>query len=100
MSITLAGRPRERFRADLLAHRETFSLSDAEYADRVLKVSLNTYKKCIQPVGSGPRSAVRPSEPGRREPVAATEVPFGIRKLGNWEIGRLGVDDFVISRIR
>ena len=53
MTITLAGRQRERFKADLLAHRETFSLNDAEYADQVLKVSLNTYKKCVQSTRSG-----------------------------------------------
>ena len=48
MTISLSGRQRVRFRTDLLAHRETFSLNDAEYADQVLKVSLNTYKKCVQ----------------------------------------------------
>jgi hypothetical protein len=51
MTISLSGRLRERFRADLRAHRDTFSLNDAEYADQVLKVSLNTYKKCVQPEG-------------------------------------------------
>ena len=53
MTITLAGRQRERFKADLRTHRETFSLNDAEYADQVLKVSLNTYKKCVQPESGG-----------------------------------------------
>jgi hypothetical protein len=48
MTISLSGRQRDRFKADLQAHRETFSFNDAEYADRVLKVSLNTYKKCVQ----------------------------------------------------
>ena len=43
MTISLSARQRVRFRTDLLAHRETFSLNDAEYADQVLKVSLNTY---------------------------------------------------------
>jgi len=53
MPISLSGRQRVRFRTDLLAHREAFSLNDAEYADQVLKVSLNTYKKCVQVVGGG-----------------------------------------------
>jgi len=53
MTISLSGRQRVRFRTDLLAHREAFSLNDAEYADQVLKVSLNTYKKCVQVVGGG-----------------------------------------------
>jgi hypothetical protein len=53
MNISLAGRHRDRFSADLLAHRETFSLNDAEYADQVLKISLNTYKKCVQSTGRG-----------------------------------------------
>ena len=51
MSISLSGRQRDRFKADLQAHRETFSLNDGEYADQVLKVSLNTYKKCVQANG-------------------------------------------------
>jgi hypothetical protein len=59
MTISLTGRQRERFRSDLQAHRETFSLNDAEYADQVLKVSLNTYKKCVQPNGRGPLALKR-----------------------------------------
>ena len=51
MTVSLFGRQRDRFKADLLAHRETYSLNDAEYADQVLKVSLNTYKKCVQSTG-------------------------------------------------
>jgi hypothetical protein len=49
MAISLSGRGLDRFKADLRAHRETFSLNDADYADQVLKISLNTYKKCVQP---------------------------------------------------
>ena len=59
MTISLSARQRERFRADLLAHRETFSLNDAEYADQVLKVSLNTYKKCVQSTGNAPLALKR-----------------------------------------
>jgi hypothetical protein len=51
MTIRLSGRQRDRFKADLQAHRETFSLNEAEYADQVLKVSLNTYKKCVHANG-------------------------------------------------
>lgn len=53
MTISLSGRQRERFQADLRAHRAMFSLNDAEYSDQVLKVSLNTYKKCMQATGRG-----------------------------------------------
>ncbi len=49
MSTSLSGRHLLRFSADLRAHRATFSLNDAEYADQILKVSLNTFKKCVQP---------------------------------------------------
>lgn len=52
--MNLSGRQRERFKADLRAHRETFSLNDAEYADRILRVSLNTYKKCLHTNGKAP----------------------------------------------
>jgi len=51
MTVSLSGRQLDRFRADLLTHRESFSLTDADYADQVLKVSLNTYKKCLQTAG-------------------------------------------------
>ena len=59
MAISLSGRQRDRFKAALRAHRETFSLSDADYADQILKVSLNTYKKCVQPAASEPLSLKR-----------------------------------------
>lgn len=49
MSTSLSGRHLLRFSADLRAHRATFSLNDAEYADQILKISLNTFKKCVQP---------------------------------------------------
>lgn len=48
MLISLQGRQRERFRKDLQDHRETFSLNDADYAAQILKVSLNTLKRCLQ----------------------------------------------------
>src|SRR6476646_8929209 len=48
MTISFQGNHRNRFRADLLAHRERSTLSDAEYAEQILKVSLNTYKKCVE----------------------------------------------------
>ncbi len=59
MTISLSGRQRDRFKTDLRTHRETFSLNDAEYADQVLKVSLNTYKKCVQSTGSKPLALKR-----------------------------------------
>lgn len=49
MLISLQGRQRERFRLDLQRHRETFSLNDEDYAAKVLKISLNTLKRCLQP---------------------------------------------------
>jgi hypothetical protein len=52
MPITLQSNHRDRFRTDLLAHREGFSLSDAHYAEQILRVSLNTFKKCVE-VGRG-----------------------------------------------
>ncbi len=49
MLIRLKGRQRERFRKDLQHHRETFSLNDADYAAQVLKISVNTLKRCLDP---------------------------------------------------
>lgn len=49
MPISLQGRQRERFRVDLQRHRETFSLNDEDYATKVLKISLNTLKRCLEP---------------------------------------------------
>jgi hypothetical protein len=59
MTTSLQGKLRDRFKADLLAHRETFSLNDAEYAVEVLKVSLNTFKKCVQSGGRKPLTLKR-----------------------------------------
>jgi len=54
MTISLTGQHRDRFIAELRAHRGTFLISDAEYAEQVLKVSLNTYKKCVRSAGRAP----------------------------------------------
>ena len=47
MDITLTGRQRTQLRADLVAHRARSTLTDAEYVRTVLRVSLNTFKKCV-----------------------------------------------------
>jgi hypothetical protein len=49
MLIRLKGQYRERFRKDLQRHRETYSLNDADYSALILKISLNTLKRCLQP---------------------------------------------------
>lgn len=54
MAISLQGRHRQKFRADLLKHRESFSCNDADYVADLLKVSLNTLKKCLDGAASGP----------------------------------------------
>jgi hypothetical protein len=54
MTISLTRQHRDRFIAELRAHRETFLISDAQYAEQVLKVSLNTFKKCIRSAGRTP----------------------------------------------
>ena len=51
MTISLSEPQLSRFKMDLLAHRETFALNDADYAADVLKISLNTYKKCLHASG-------------------------------------------------
>src|SRR5262245_35657435 len=89
MTISLSGRQRVRFRTDLLVHREAFSLNDAEYADQVLKVSLNTYKKCVQLVGGAlalkrhtfvsifTHTALDPKKYGLSIGVSSQFSPFG-----------------------
>jgi hypothetical protein len=47
MDIILTGEERIRFRESLRAVRSRSSLNDAEYARDVLRVSLNTFKKCL-----------------------------------------------------
>jgi hypothetical protein len=47
MSVQLIGDDRARFARDLVKHRDAYPMKDADYADRVLSVSLNTYKRCI-----------------------------------------------------
>lgn len=49
MSLRLVGTARDRFREDLLAHRNSIHLKDADYVEQTLGTSLNTYKKCVGP---------------------------------------------------
>ncbi len=50
MDIVLKEEQRAQFRADIARHRASSPYNDADYARLVLRVSLNTYKKCV---GSG-----------------------------------------------
>ena len=59
MLISLNGPQRERFRKDLQRHRDTFSLNDADYSARVLKISLNTLKRCLLPKAQNPLTLKR-----------------------------------------
>lgn len=90
MTMSLSGRHRDRFMADLRRHRETFSLNDADYADQVLKVSLNTYKKCVLRNGNQPlalkrhtflsifaNTALDPKNYGLSIGVPSRDSPFG-----------------------
>jgi hypothetical protein len=45
--IVLEGADYARFKTDLREHRARFALNDVEYAEQVLKISLNTFKKCV-----------------------------------------------------
>ncbi len=49
MPIVLAGAARKRFRDAIRAHRNRSTENDASYAKDILKVSLNTFKKCVSP---------------------------------------------------
>ena len=60
MAIALKGKHRARFVNDLAVHRETHAISDAQYAEKVLQVSLNTYKKCL-PANKDELSLQRPT---------------------------------------
>ncbi len=48
----LEGTARANFGEDLLRARKSSSSSDADFANRELRISLNTYKKCIDPSGA------------------------------------------------
>ena len=48
----LEGTARKNFCEDLLKARKASPSSDADFANRELKISLNTYKKCIDPDGA------------------------------------------------
>ena len=45
--IVVSSQSRKKLRQALLKHRQGFALSEADYVKQVLKVALNTYKKCI-----------------------------------------------------
>lgn len=90
MTVSLSGRHRDRFMADLRSHREAFSLNDSEYADQILRISLNTFKKCIQKDGNKPlalkrhtflnifaNTALDPKNYGLNIGVPNQESPFG-----------------------
>lgn len=47
MLVKLEDSHRSRFREDLTAHRAISQLNDADYAEKILGVSLNTFKKCV-----------------------------------------------------
>jgi hypothetical protein len=47
MTVILTGEARDRFRQDLVAHRQRSPLTDAEYVRTGLRVSLNTWKRCV-----------------------------------------------------
>ena len=49
MGLALHGVQRRRFAEDLLQHRNSFPDSDGDYAANVLHISLNTFKKCVDP---------------------------------------------------
>lgn len=49
MLIKLNDVARRRLREDLAAHRARSALTDADYCTTVLRVSLNTLKKCLDP---------------------------------------------------
>ena len=51
--IIVSDAARTQLRQALLRHRQGFELSEAEYVKKVLKIALNTYKKCVEaPNGS------------------------------------------------
>lgn len=90
MSISLSSDQLARFVADLLAHREKFTLNDTEYADQILKISLNTYKKCTRlPDGAVltfkrhtfvsifSNTGLKPQDYGLKISVPSQASPFG-----------------------
>lgn len=89
MAISLTGRQKDLFQAHLRAHRETFPLNDADYADQVLKISLNTYKKCVEPTDGSlalkrhtlinifANTALNPKTYGLTIGVSQRDSPFG-----------------------
>ena len=54
MTLVLTAEARARLRRDLLKQRQATALTDAEFVSTVLKISLNTYKKCVQPEDDAP----------------------------------------------
>jgi hypothetical protein len=47
MDVLMSGEERRQFREGLLGVRAKSSLNDAEFAHNILRVSLNTFKKCV-----------------------------------------------------
>jgi hypothetical protein len=49
MSVVVSGAARARLRDVLLRHRAKAAMTDADYCADLLRVSLNTFKKCVGP---------------------------------------------------
>jgi hypothetical protein len=56
MSVILSGETRSRLRTVLSEHRARSIMTDADYCEDMLRVSLNTFKKCI---GSEPHLSLK-----------------------------------------
>lgn len=97
MKVSIQPAGRGRLRAELATHRARYDLTDAAYVQDVLKVSLNTYKKCVAPDAGAPltlsrqtfRNLVRnaglaPGELGVEIPAGGGDPAIGAYASGDY----------------
>ena len=59
MPLELPASHRRKFAEHLRRHRDRHSVTDLEYSDNILKVSINTYKKCLEANAKAPLALQR-----------------------------------------
>jgi hypothetical protein len=72
---------RVQLRQALLRHRQSYELSEADYVKKVLKIALNTYKKCIETTDVEPLHLKRHTLIGLMKVAKLTPETLGIDVL-------------------
>jgi hypothetical protein len=79
--IVVPDSARSQLRQALLRHRQSYELSEADYVKKVLKIALNTYKKCVDVTDTEPLHLKRHTLIGLLKVAKLTPDTLGIDLL-------------------